>query len=229
MRKIFQLTHEVIHVLSGSDKNGAINFEEGLACLFSRICLEKIQGGLAYFEESIETNKKYKIAYTNVIKLLEHDTEAIRKLRNIEPRTSKTTADSFKKAKVNVSDTKLIEYLVKDFNAMEITHYDDLRNYLTDLLDSTPDWIEPKGFSGFDGFPSFVQFLNAQNKGMVIWKLKFRYDQRDAIFSKIIEFTERTNEFLKDILGVVHSLMPNSSQNELQVIFVFTLLSSKYC
>src|ERR1043165_396893 len=117
---IFELTHEIIHVLSGTDENGTIDLEEGLACYFSIFCVEEKYGaqGPEVWDGLFLGHADYKAAYENVKLLLECDKEAIKKLRglpNIQGATANVNRQCFEAVELNRTPPEtLIKALIAD-------------------------------------------------------------------------------------------------------------------
>lgn len=85
-RAIFQLAHEVIHLLAPTGGPGATVIEEGLATLFSHRKSAALQ--LRYTSAA---DNRYMKAEALVSELLRHDMSAIRRVRKIEPAFSRLT------------------------------------------------------------------------------------------------------------------------------------------
>jgi len=84
----YQLSHEVIHLLSPTGGRNANVMEEGLALYFSEYF-----SGKNGFPNIRCTIPSYIDARNHVLELLKKDKDAIRTLRTIEPCISKITAD----------------------------------------------------------------------------------------------------------------------------------------
>lgn len=107
---MYQLSHECVHLLSPQGKADAPVLEEGLAKLYSMEIIERVCGhpsGKPYGIESL-----YDDAARHVLKLLQYDPEAIRRLRNIEPAFYRMTPTTFADAGlVNVPHPLITELL----------------------------------------------------------------------------------------------------------------------
>lgn len=77
-RAVFQLSHEVIHLLAPTGGKHAPRMEEGLATLFS----VEISAGAGI---DLKYSRSYLACMSDVQELLGHDPDAILKLRAVEP------------------------------------------------------------------------------------------------------------------------------------------------
>ncbi|MFC0317397.1 MULTISPECIES: hypothetical protein [Olivibacter] len=114
---IFQLAHEVVHLLSPVElvKGNEINYlEEGMATFFSKLILEEITGDKEFFDFAIEKHEKYLKAYKLYLSLIEVDISAVKKLRESTPVIAKITSEDFKIANLKV-DNDLINSLLTKF------------------------------------------------------------------------------------------------------------------
>jgi hypothetical protein len=112
-RALFQLAHEVVHLLSPSGKrNQALNLEEGFAAIFSREMLAKYNIG--YCPGAVED--RYRAAHEDVRLLLTLDAHAIKKVRQIEPRLWKITPEIVTQAVPQV-DAQLAARLCRNWYA----------------------------------------------------------------------------------------------------------------
>jgi len=112
---IFQLSHEMVHVLcDGGPHKTAINLEEGIAVWFSKIATDRDSGNPTYAATSIAADPKYQAAYNLVTQLLNHDSDAIKKLRVIQPVLGGVNAADFAKASV-IAPPALIASLLAPF------------------------------------------------------------------------------------------------------------------
>lgn len=110
----FQLSHECVHLLSPTGRLKANYLEEGLACYYSKIYMDK--------EFNLDTTswiyeiEKYKIAYELVAKLISSNENIIKKLREIEPSFYNISFDllRYKVDKEILTDDE-IKLLVTDF------------------------------------------------------------------------------------------------------------------
>lgn len=93
----YQLAHEAIHLLAPDGQNGAPVIEEGLATVYSEDFVQRefnttnLTGRLSYID-----------AAQKVRELISIDTDAIKKLRNIEPSFKEMTAATFNLAGLNL-------------------------------------------------------------------------------------------------------------------------------
>jgi hypothetical protein len=108
---IFQIAHEVVHVLSPNGQPTTNNLEEGLATYFSKIVTDRDSGGNSYAINSIQATKYLK-PYQLVDKLITFDPNAIKKLRNIQPVLGQVTKQTFIDAGISLADDTIDE-LVK--------------------------------------------------------------------------------------------------------------------
>ncbi|MFD2247288.1 hypothetical protein [Pontibacter ruber] len=108
---IFQLSHEVIHLLSPNGMSTTNNLEEGLATLFSKKVTDRDTGDEDYAEISIAPTKYY-YPYTLVSQLLDINPDAVIELRKVQPMISSITKGDFLKANLEIPE-ELIEELVK--------------------------------------------------------------------------------------------------------------------
>ncbi len=95
---LFQLSHEVIHLLSPAGLEGSSVFEEGLATYFSIINLQKLNYDI---NQDYISEKKYQQAYQLVADLYKNfdQTEAkIKQLRHQTKKISDITPEQFTKA-----------------------------------------------------------------------------------------------------------------------------------
>ena len=108
---IFQIAHEVVHVLSPNGQPTTNNLEEGLATYFSKIVTDRDSGDNSYAINSIQTTKYLK-PYQLVDKLITFDPDAIKKLRNIQPVLGQISKQTFIDAGIGLADD-IIDELVK--------------------------------------------------------------------------------------------------------------------
>ena len=116
---IFQLSHEVVHLLSpveqDEDEGNLVNYlEEGMACYFSKSITEKETADLEYCQLQFEKHEKYKKAYELFVSLLEIDKDAIKKLRAITEVISQIKSEDFEAAGLKV-DKELVNALLSKF------------------------------------------------------------------------------------------------------------------
>ncbi|TXN72388.1 hypothetical protein [Methylobacterium sp. WL6] len=93
---LFQLAHEVVHLLAPVRKEFANTLEEGCAVWFSLYGVSYQHPGYADKAKSYIENDpsaaKYKAALKDVVELLSIDEQAVRKIRGICPRFENVTA-----------------------------------------------------------------------------------------------------------------------------------------
>jgi len=95
---LYQLSHEVIHLLSPAGKDGSTVFEEGLAVYFAITNLQAMNYDIS---ERYISGKKYKQAYKlidNLYKNFDNTEERIKKLRKQTKRTRDITPRQFSTA-----------------------------------------------------------------------------------------------------------------------------------
>lgn len=113
---LFQLSHEVVHLLSALeyDEDQIVsNLEEGLAVHFSHVYTKREAGDEENFNAPTQRNG-YRYAYDLVQQLLKIDPIAIRKLRVQQPHFNKITPKDFQEAGL-VVDEELISGLLATF------------------------------------------------------------------------------------------------------------------
>ena len=108
---IFQIAHEIIHVLSPNGQAKTSNLEEGLATYFSKIVTDRDTDDFDYAINAIKLTK-YFYPYELITKLLDIKPDAIFELRKIQPMLGKISKEDFKNASINV-DENLIDELLK--------------------------------------------------------------------------------------------------------------------
>jgi len=108
---IFQIAHEVVHVLSPNGQPTTNNLEEGLATYFSKILTDRDTGDNLYATNSIQPTKYFK-TFELVNKLLTSDPDAIKKLRKFQPVIGSISKQNFVDAGINLGDD-LIDELIK--------------------------------------------------------------------------------------------------------------------
>jgi hypothetical protein len=116
---IFQLSHEVVHLLSpieqDEEKGDLVNYlEEGMACYFSKIVTEKETADLEYCELQFEKHEKYKKAYELFVSLLQIDKDAVKKLRVVTEVISHIKPGDFETVGLKI-DQELINALLSKF------------------------------------------------------------------------------------------------------------------
>ncbi|EOG5420753.1 hypothetical protein ACLE0S_002546 [Cronobacter malonaticus] len=110
---MYQLSHECVHLLAPSGRRGAPVMEEGLAYRYSREILERVFSHP--LDQPYGKADNYVAAGRAVGKLLEHDSEAIRKLRVVQPAFYEMTPATFTEAGMQVP-AELIAELLRPFN-----------------------------------------------------------------------------------------------------------------
>jgi hypothetical protein len=108
-RAVFQVAHEVIHCLFPSGEQKASYLEEGLATYHS-ISFTKNNGYGVWFAG----HQKYQSAFDAFIKILEIDSDIIRKIRLIQPSISLVAKDQLLEINPNIPED-LAELLTTQF------------------------------------------------------------------------------------------------------------------
>lgn len=108
---IFQLAHEIVHVLSPNGQATTNNLEEGLATYFSKVATDRDTNDPAYALHCI-TLTKYLLPFTLVAQLLATVPDAIQRLRAIQPVLGLVRKEDFAQAAIAV-DPALVDELVK--------------------------------------------------------------------------------------------------------------------
>lgn len=107
---IFQISHEVIHILSPTGQPVTNVLEEGLATYFSKKVTDRDTGDNNFAMTSISSTPYFR-PYQLVNQLLEQNPNAITELRKIQPTLGNLTENDFKAANINF-DKNLIAELV---------------------------------------------------------------------------------------------------------------------
>ena len=107
---IYQLAHEVIHVLFANGKESTSNLEEGLAIYFS-ILVTPRDTNSGVLANCLCASSKYFHSYELVRKLLEIRPTAIIELRKIQPVLGKITEKNFLQANLNIPEDLIKELL----------------------------------------------------------------------------------------------------------------------
>lgn len=102
----YQLAHEVVHLLAPDGKCGAPIIEEGLATLYSEDFIFR-----EYNASGITNMRSYMDAAKSVRDLLYFDSNAIKKLRAVEPSFKKMTLNTFKTANIQYSQVKILNLI----------------------------------------------------------------------------------------------------------------------
>jgi hypothetical protein len=111
-RAIYQLAHEVVHLISPSGRSNAPNLEEGFASIFAHGMAER------YANFRCPIAKEYRAAHEDVSALLAINRLAIREIRHFEPRLWMVTREIVARAVPGV-DTQLAARLCRNWNATE--------------------------------------------------------------------------------------------------------------
>jgi len=107
---IYQIAHEVIHVLFADGKESTSNLEEGLAIYFSILVTHRDTNS-GVLANSLSSSSKYFHSYELVRKLLEIRPTAIIELRKIQPVLGKITENDFLQANLNIPEDLIKELL----------------------------------------------------------------------------------------------------------------------
>jgi hypothetical protein len=99
-RAIFQLAHEVVHLISPSGGRQALNLEEGFATIFGHAMAEQ------HANFSCVIDNRYRAARDDVRALFEMNPLAIREIRQLEPRLWMATPEIVARAVPGI-DTQL--------------------------------------------------------------------------------------------------------------------------
>lgn len=113
---IFQLAHEVIHLLSPvafDDKNELNYLEEGLAVYFSKFIVERETGDLAFCNNALEIAPVYAEAFRLYSELNDYDPNAVRKLRDVHPIIATLKLEHFKLSCISAPQPLLEALLTK--------------------------------------------------------------------------------------------------------------------
>jgi len=114
---IFQLSHEVVHLLSPivqEDGNEVNYLEEGMATYFSKLITERMTQDYEFCEKALEKHPKYLRACSLYLALIKVDAEAIKKLRSINPIISQIQPKDFETAGISI-DQELMDALLEKF------------------------------------------------------------------------------------------------------------------
>jgi len=114
---IFQLSHEVVHLLSPIEQvdGNEVNYlEEGMATYFSKIITERETKDYEFCAIMFGKSLKYLKAYMLYSSLIAIDKEAVKKLRQITPVIAKIQPEDFIAAGLQVDDL-LVEALLAKF------------------------------------------------------------------------------------------------------------------
>jgi hypothetical protein len=115
---IFQLSHEVVHLLSpvAIDKEeDQVNYlEEGMAVYFSKVITESETGDVDFCDAAIAKQTQYFKAYELYSGLIHIDNNAVIKLRRITPVIANIQPEDFAAANLNIPE-QLINGLLTKF------------------------------------------------------------------------------------------------------------------
>ncbi len=114
---IFQLSHEVIHLLSPTeqDEGNEVNYlEEGMACHFAEMITKRETSDNDFCDKAISGFPKYQEALAIYNKLYDIDKDAVKKLRVVCPVIANIESSHFENIKLDVPKT-LIQNLLKKF------------------------------------------------------------------------------------------------------------------
>jgi len=107
---LFQLSHEVVHLLSPTDEPITNNLEEGAAVYFSKLYTERETGDLAIFETPTRKTG-YRYAYGLVCQLLAIDKDALKNLRKQQPDFREISPADFKAAGLEIDEALITDLL----------------------------------------------------------------------------------------------------------------------
>lgn len=114
---IFQLSHEVVHLLSPveQDEGSEVNYlEEGMATYFSQLITERDTGNYEFCPAALANRPNYLEAYELYKSLIAGDAHAVKKLRKITPVIAHIKPEDFIKAGLNI-DPQMIDDLLRKF------------------------------------------------------------------------------------------------------------------
>lgn len=114
---IFQLSHEVVHLLSPVEQvhGNEVNYlEEGMATYFSKLITERDTGDYEFCQAAIANQAKYLLAFELYEALTAIDKYVVKKVREITPVIAAIQPGDFEKAGITVPPD-LIEALLKKF------------------------------------------------------------------------------------------------------------------
>ncbi len=117
---IFQLSHEVVHLLSPVEQtegNETNYLEEGMATWFSKLIIEQETKDYEFFTTAFGKNPQYLKAFMLYTSLIEADKNAVKKLRRITPVIAQIKPEDFIKAGLNM-DEELVEALLAKFRGI---------------------------------------------------------------------------------------------------------------
>ena len=114
---IFQLSHEVVHLLSPVEQvdGNEVNYlEEGMATYFSKLITERDTGNFEFCQAAIAKHANYTRAFELYNELAAIDQFAVKKVRDITPVIGAIHPDDFAKAKTTVP-SELVYALLEKF------------------------------------------------------------------------------------------------------------------
>jgi hypothetical protein len=114
---IFQLSHEVVHLISPVEQieGYEVNYlEEGMATYFSKLITERETKDYDFCALAFGKSPQYLKAYMLYMSLVEADKDAVKKLREITPVIAQIRPDDFSKAGLKV-DKELVDALLAKF------------------------------------------------------------------------------------------------------------------
>lgn len=122
LQLIFQLSHEVCHLLHPSlefpslYQNQTLVINEGLSTYFSIIKSQEYFDNADHLIDNLKTySTKYYDAFILVKSLIDLDNDAIKKLRKVKPRIDRLTLEDFKKTNLDIG-VDFMNNLVRPFN-----------------------------------------------------------------------------------------------------------------
>ncbi len=114
---IFQLSHEVVHLISPVEQvdGNEVNYlEEGMATYLSKIITERETKDYEFCATMFSKSPRYLKAYMLYLSLVEVDKNAVKKLRKITPVLAQIKPEDFVKSGLKADD-ELIEALLTKF------------------------------------------------------------------------------------------------------------------
>jgi hypothetical protein len=126
LQLIFQLSHEVCHLLHPSleyaslYQNKTLVINEGISTFFSIVkTQEYYSDGIFLIDNLKNFATNYYDAYCSVTALLKVDDKAVKKLRAIKPRIDKLVSEDFSKAQLELNE-RMIMNLIQVFVECEL-------------------------------------------------------------------------------------------------------------
>jgi hypothetical protein len=114
---IFQLSHEVVHLISPVEQtegNETNYLEEGMATWFSKIIIERETKDYDFCAIAFGKSPQYLKAYLLYMSLIQTDKDAVKKVRKITPAIAQIQPEDFTKAGLKI-DGELIGALLSKF------------------------------------------------------------------------------------------------------------------